>query len=156
MSVETEYSRGVDFSDFSTFRYEESSMSIADTNPTAHARIVEAIKRELTANGLSEAHSYPELYVTYYADTTKDTTVDSSELDYSANSQFYLTGTLSQSTSIRSFDRGTIVVDLWNAESHELIWRGQVQKYLGRNPDAQLDKIDEGIARVFRDFPPAP
>ena len=50
--------------------------------------------------------------MTYYADTTKDTTVDSSEIDYSANSQFYLTGTMRESTTIRSFDRGTIVVDL--------------------------------------------
>lgn len=156
MSVTTEHSRGVDFSKFETFQYQDSDMSVADTSSTAHKRIVDAIKRQLTANGLTETDSQPDLFVTYYGESTGDTVVDSSDLGYAANTQFYRAGNLSQSTSIMRFERGTIVVDLWDAPTHELIWRGQVEKSLSRNPDANLAKIDEGIAKMFRSFPPAP
>ncbi len=156
MSVTTENSRGVDFSEFETFQYQDSDMSVADSNPTAHRRTVDAIKRELTANGLTEADSQPDLFVTYYGESTEATVVDSSDLGYAANSQFYLAGNLSQSTTIMRFDRGTIVVDLWDAAAHELVWRGRAEKSLSRNPDANLAKIDESIAKMFRGFPPTP
>ena len=155
MSVTVEHSQGIDFAEIATFQYQDSDMSLADTNPTAHRRTVDAIKRELTANGLTETDSQPDLFVTYYGESTGDTVVDSSDLGYAANTQFSRAGNLSQSTSIMRFERGTIVVDLWDAPTHELIWRGNVEKSLSRNPDANLAKIDEAIEKMFRGFPPA-
>jgi len=139
MSVGTEHSRGVDFSKFETFQYKDSDMSIADTNPAAHKRTVEAIKQQLTANGLTETDSQPDLFVTYYGESTGATVVDSSDLDYAARPEFYAAGNLSQSTTIMRFDRGTIVVDLWDAATHELVWRGNVEKSLSR-----LEVIQQG------------
>ena len=46
-----------------------------------------------------------------------------------------------------SVDRGTTVVDLWNAATNELVWRGRADKMLSRNPDANLAKIDEASPR---------
>ena len=66
MSVTTEHSRDADFARFKTFQYRDSEMSVADTNPTAHERTVEAIKRQLTAAGLAETEARPDLLVTYY------------------------------------------------------------------------------------------
>jgi len=151
MSVTIEHSQGVDFSEFKTFQYKDSDMSLADTNPAAHRRAVDAIKRELTANGLTETDSRPDLFVTYYGEIAEDATVDPATVGYNANSRFYLVG---DTTSFMSVDRGTTVVDLWNASTNELIWRGQADKMLSRNPDANLAKIDEGIAKMFRSFPP--
>ena len=57
-------------------------------------------------------------------------------------------------TSFMSSERGTIVVDLWEATANELIWRGEVIKVLSPNPDTNLTRIDKGIARMFESFPP--
>jgi len=151
MSVTVEHSQRIDFAEFETFQYQDSDMSLADTNPAAHTRTVDAIKRELTANGLTETDSRPDLFVTYYGETTEDATVDPATVGYNANSRFYLVG---DTTTFMSVDRGTTVVDLWNASANELIWRGRADKMLSRNPDANLAKIDEGIAKMFRSFPP--
>ena len=151
MKVTVEHSRGVDFSQFKTFRYQDSNMSLVDTDSAAHRRTVDAIRRELTANGFTETGLQPDLFVTYYAEIAEDATVDPATVGYNANSRWYLVG---DTTSFMSVDRGTTVVDLWNASANELIWRGRADKMLSRNPDANLAKIDEGIAEMFRSFPP--
>ena len=154
MSVTTEHSPDADFARFKTFHYRDSEMTVSDTNPTAHARTVEAIKRQLTAAGLAETEARPDLLVTYYGESTENTVVDPSGLGYAAGSTFYGAGA-SEVPTIRRFDRGTIVVDLWDAAASQLVWRGRVEKSLSRNPDTNLARIDEGVERMFRSFPPA-
>lgn len=151
MEVTVEHSRGVDFAEFETFQYQDSDLSLADTHPTAHRRAVDAIKRELTTNGLTETDSRPDLFVTYYGEIAENATVDPARVGYNANSRFYVVG---DTTTFMSVDRGSTVVDLWDASSKELIWRGRADKMLSRDPDANLAKIDEGIAKMFQNFPP--
>jgi hypothetical protein len=151
MEVTIEHSQGVDFSQFETFRYQDSDMNLADTNPAAHTRTVDAIRRELTAHGLTETGARPELFVTYYSEIAENATVDPATMGYNANQRWYLVG---DTTSFMSVDRGSTIVDLWDTKTNELIWRGRADKMLSRNPDANLAKIDEGIAKMFRSFPP--
>ena len=151
MDVTIEHSQGVDFSQFETFQYKDSDMSLADTNSAAHRRTVDAIKRELAANGLTETDSGPDLFVTYYSEIAEDATVDPATMGYNANSRWYLVG---DTTSFMSVDRGSTIVDLWDTKTNELIWRGRADKMLSRNPDDNLAKIDEGIAKMFQSFPP--
>ncbi|MGB3562444.1 MAG: DUF4136 domain-containing protein [Thermoanaerobaculia bacterium] len=151
MSVTIEHSQGVDFSEFKTFQYKDSDMSLADTNSAAHRRTVDALKRELSANGLTETDSRPDLFVTYYGEIAEDATVDPATVGYNASSRWYAVG---DTTTFMSVDRGSTVVDLWDASSNDLVWRGRADKMLSRNPDANLAKINEGIAKMFRSFPP--
>jgi hypothetical protein len=112
---------------------------------------VDAIRRELTAHGLTETGARPELFVTYYSEIAENATVDPATMGYNANQRWYLVG---DTTSFMSVDRGSTIVDLWDTKTNELIWRGRADKMLSRNPDANLAKIDEGIAKMFRSFPP--
>ena len=56
----------------------------------------------------------------------------------------------------REFVEATLVIDVVDARTDEVIWRGWSNKDLGRNP--KPDKIDayaaEAVAKILADFPP--
>ncbi len=63
-------------------------------------------------------------------------------------------GVATSSTRAVSYEQGTLVIDVWEADENQLVWRGVVTDTLGNNPDQNTDKINRGVARAFENFPP--
>jgi hypothetical protein len=61
----------------------------------------------------------------------------------------------SSTTRVRTYNQGTIVIDMWDAKAKELVWRGIVTDTISDNPQKNIDKINKGLARVFERYPPA-
>ena len=153
MKVVTDYSESVDFSRFKTFQYKETDMTIADTNPLAHRRIVSAIRQEMIASGLTEVDSDPDVYVTYYGKVNERIILHSSTMGYRHGSHWRGGG--HPTTIATTYVRGTLVIDIWEAEQKELVWRGVVSDAVSGNPDRNTARINRGISSVFERFPPA-
>ena len=159
MKVVTDYSESADFSRFKTFQYRETDMTIADTNPLAHRRIVNAIKQEMIANGLTEVDLDPDVYVTYYGKVEEQIILHSTNLGYSYGSNWRWGGGVGHptfpTTIATTYLQGTLVIDIWEAEQKELVWRGVVSDAVSGNPDRDTARINRGISRAFERFPPA-
>ena len=153
MKVVTDYSESADFSRFKTFQYKETDMTIADTNPLAHRRIVDVIKQEVIASGLTEGDSNPDVYVTYYGRVNEQIVLHHTHLGYRYGSRWRGGGR--PATIATTYLRGTLVIDIWKAEQKELVWRGVVSDAVSGNPDRNTTRINRGISRVFERFPPA-
>ena len=154
MKVVTDYSESADFSRFKTFQYKETDMTIADTNPLAHRRIVNAIKQEMIASGLTEVDSDPDVYVTYYGKVNEQIILHSSTMGYRHGSR-WRSGVGHPTTIATTYLRGTLVIDIWEAEQKELVWRGVVSDAVSGNPDRNTARINRGISSAFERFPPA-
>jgi hypothetical protein len=156
MKVVTDYSESADFSRFKTFQYKETDMTIADTNPLAHRRIVNAIRQEMIASGLTEVDSDPDVYVTYYGKVNEQIILHSSTMGYRHGSRWRSWGRVGHPTTVATtYLRGTLVIDIWKAEQKELVWRGVVSDAVSGNPDRNTARINRGISSVFERFPPA-
>ena len=153
MQVVTDYSESADFSRFNTFQYKETEMTIADTNPLAHRRIVNAIRQEMISSGLTEVDSDPDVYVTYYGKVNEQIILHHTHLGYHRGSHWR--GGARPGTIATTYVRGTLVIDIWEAEQKELVWRGVVSDAVSGNPDRNTARINRGISRVFERFPPA-
>lgn len=154
MKVVTDYSESADFSRFKTFQYKETDMTIADTNPLAHRRIVNAIRQEMIASGLTEVDSGPDVYVTYYGTVNEQIVLHHTHMGYRYGSR-WRSGVGHPTTIATTYLRGTLVIDIWEAEQKELVWRGVVSDAVSGNPDRNTARINRGIASVFERFPPA-
>ncbi len=51
---------------------------------------------------------------------------------------------------------GTLLVDIFDAHSKKLIWRGTSDKTLSEKPNKNEKKLEESIQSMFKHFPPAP
>ena len=159
MTVVTDYSESADFSRFKTFQYKETDMTIADTNPLAHRRIVDTIRQEMIANGLTEVDSDPDVYVTYYGKVKEQIILNSTNMGYHYGSHWRWGGAVGRptfpTTIATTYLRGTLVIDIWEAEQKELVWRGVVSDAVSGNPDRDTARINRGISSAFERFPPA-
>ena len=155
MSVQTDFAPDVDFSDFETFQYKESDKSFARTSPLSDRRIVEAIRREAAASGLTEVDSDPDVYVTYYGSTDEQLQFQTVYTGVGRGWGRWGGGISTASTRATTFTEGTLVIDVWDAGENELLWRSVVSDTLGDNPERNAERINRGVARAFERFPPS-
>lgn len=154
--VVTDYAAGVDFSRFKTFQYKDSDQTFANANQLAHRRIVTAIEREMTASGMVQVESDPDVYVSYYGRVDEQVVEMTTFTGYNTqgirwhrhpNDPQWVTTTTTHQT-------GTLIIDIWEAGPKELVWRGTVTDAVGSDPERNNARIDSGIAEVFETFPP--
>jgi len=156
MKVTTDWSESTDFDRFETFMYKDSDQNLSSANPLNHRRVVDAINREMIAEGFLEVAENPDVFVTYYAAIDEQIVLNSTNTGYSHGSRWYRGGVGMGTTTTTSSTvvTGTLVIDMLDAPANELIWRGRVSDTMSTNPDQVTDSINRGIAKVFGQFPP--
>lgn len=158
--VTTDSAEGTDFSAFRTFQYRDSSNTLAVSSPLSHQRIVTAIRHGMIRSGLIEATANPDLFVTYYATTEREThfnTTYSGVNTWSGASRSRSgvgLGVTSSTTRPTTVTRGTLMIDVWDASKNTMVWRSVVTSPVHPNPERNTRTINEAIERAFSQFPP--
>jgi hypothetical protein len=57
-------------------------------------------------------------------------------------------------TSLDSYNVGTLFVNMFEGPSHQLIWKGTSSADLTGNPDKNQKKLDKDVHDMFKHFPP--
>ena len=153
-----------DFSAVSTFQWQTPpEASLERSDPFLHSRIVNAIEYELTGYGLTEVEENPDVYVTYHLSTQRDVTLQSGAIGYSFGGYglghwryfgYGRMGPIITSTRVIEVERGTLVVDVWDARLDQLVWRGSVSNItISDNPmktQRNAEKAIEAMAKQYR------
>ncbi len=150
---------GVDLGSFATFTWDEpDTRPVGDprleNNPFFEARLHDAIERELNTRGLRPADSGAGLVVHHHA-TVRDH-VEVYEADREAG---YTTSEYGEGTQVVQYDQGTLLVDIADAETREVLWRGWAQFDISAamvNPEIMAERINEAVAKIFEHYPDSP
>jgi hypothetical protein len=132
-----------DFTRYKTWRWRKGTPA---PDPAADKQLRDAIESTLAARGLSRVESRGDLEVMYHAAAENKIGVE--KLGYSQP------GFEGQATRIRYLSVGTLVLDMIDASSGKVVWRGEAQDATTPVPRAIERMIDEGIAQLLEDFPP--
>lgn len=54
----------------------------------------------------------------------------------------------------RAFKVGTAVVDIFDTKTKKLLFRGASEDEISEKREANQEKIDKGVEKMFKDFPP--
>ena len=57
-------------------------------------------------------------------------------------------------THLETYVVGTLVIDLFDSRTRQLIWRGWSTDALPDDPKKQTKKLDKEIEKLFKNFPP--
>jgi hypothetical protein len=63
-------------------------------------------------------------------------------------------GTGTATTTESEYLVGTLVVDIFNAKTKQLLFRGNAQDEISDKPDKNIKKIAKASDKMFKDFPP--
>jgi hypothetical protein len=58
-------------------------------------------------------------------------------------------------TTEDTYKVGTLVVDLFDAKTKKLIWRGSSSDTLSDKSDKNIKNLDKGVEKMFGHFPPS-
>jgi Domain of unknown function (DUF4136) len=63
-------------------------------------------------------------------------------------------GSAATSASGPGYRRGTLVVDMYDSNSHQLLWRGAVTDILSGVPEKHEEELAHAVDQLFSSFPP--
>ncbi|WP_347160290.1 DUF4136 domain-containing protein [Pontibacter chitinilyticus] len=170
--VQSNYDRTVEFRHYQTFAWYQAEVPtrIAGLGPEFSVlldqRLKEAVSSELVKEGITPATVNPGLLVAY--DIAVDPTLAPAALGDDVAPGFaygysywygyryrYDFSDIPNYRSIDKYKQGTLVIDLIDANTKKLVWRGWEEANL--NP-TQIDetKINVVVANIMAQFPPLP
>jgi hypothetical protein len=162
--VYIDYDKEFTAGDIKTFAWADTSeTSVEDANPLLHSRIVNGIEYYLTLGGIREVNDDPDVYVTYHGSSEQEVRFDTDHWGYGYPSAWYGGGFYggyphhggygTSTTTMRTYEKGTLVVDVWDAKSKKLVWRGTALNItVTDNPNKMEKKIDKALKKMVNEW----
>ncbi len=154
--VKTDYDKSADFGAIKTFQ-----VKIGTTwgNPISEKRITEEFKQTLAEKGWKPVDADPDALVLLHGATQKQTSLNTF---YSGTGGYggyryrgwggMGTGTATTTTS--EYLIGTLVVDIFDAKTKQLMFRGTASDEISDKPEKNVKKVQKAADKMFKDFPP--
>jgi hypothetical protein len=152
-SVSYDYDRSANFSKFRTYAWARGTELGDELN---HKRVVLAIDAQLAAKGMSrvEGEQNPDVLVAYHVGFDENLQINGFRTGF-GGPRF---GNVSGTATTKKIVSGTLVVDMMDAKTRNIVWRGFAERDL--NPTAKPEKRDKNIAKatakIFKNYPPKP
>ena len=64
-------------------------------------------------------------------------------------------GTATASTVVNEYTVGTLVVDMFDSKTKNLVFRGTAEDEISDNPEKNEKKLEKASAKMFKNFPPS-
>ncbi len=159
--MSTDYDPGVDFASYETFAWAERTPS-GDDDPRVYNRVTmqrvrTAVERALRAKGFQQVESEPDFYVAWHGAIEGRMSTQTINSHYGYGWGWY-GGMGVSNTYVNEWDEGTLLVDIVDAASNDLVWRGTATGTIEetRTPEEAQAELDLATRELLRDFPPGP
>lgn len=136
------------FTAFKTYRWIEPARP--SPNPLMDQRIAAAIEGQLSAKGLQKVDGPADLLVTYRPGVRQERSATAIGLGAGRYRMGGGMATINQNVS----NVGTLLVDISDAKTKQLIWRATAADTLSDKPDKNSKKIEKAVAKMFKQYPP--
>jgi hypothetical protein len=150
--VYIDYDRSAQLSSYKTFAIAEpgAEESLAQRTPTAHRHVIGALRKRLLAGGrLTETAAEPQVYVTYRIVSAEDATPNATDYELGPGwkgGYYWAGGGWGVATgTVETYPAGTLVVDIWDANSNRAVWRGVATSVLPERSEKGSKKIDAAL-----------
>jgi hypothetical protein len=148
--VKTYYDHSADFSHYKTYSW----LEIKTQSPGSADRIKNLVNGDLAARGWTLVPSGGDTAVVAIETTRTQQTPDSF---YEAmRGDWHWGGLTDYDTSIKTYTVGTLVVDIFDASTKSLIWRGSTSDMFSNKSEKNTKNLDKSAQKMFDHFPPGP
>jgi hypothetical protein len=147
--VKTDYDRSADFSHYKTYSWEK----VQTPDPLWVDRIKGAVNSALAAKGLTPVASGGDIAIVAIEMTKNQQTLNTF-YDGFGGGWRWGGGFGNATTTADNYKVGTLVVDLFDANSKQLIWRGSSSDTLSDKSDKNIKNLDKGVQKMFDNYPP--
>ncbi|MGY8562823.1 DUF4136 domain-containing protein [Paracidovorax citrulli] len=154
-TVHTDFDPGANFASFRTYSW---AMKPQGGSPLVTQRIVDGIDARLAARGWTQAAN-GEVAVAAHIVSSQRQTLDtfytgSSMGGWGWRGGGWGGGMGSATTTVRTYEVGTLVVDMFDARTKQAVWRGTASSTVPSTPERTNAAVEAGLDKLFASFPP--
>ncbi len=155
--VHVDYDGATAFSEYRTFQFFETKEDLRDFSLTSHKKVVRQLRDYAQEGGLTEVETDPDVYIAYHTADRGDLRLTLSDLGYAYGPDFslgsYWEGGVGNRTSNSfTFKEGTMIIDVWDAERKQLVWRGMATATVAKDPDKNDKKIEKALKKMTKNW----
>jgi hypothetical protein len=151
--VKTDYDRSADFAQYKTYSWEH----VKTKDPLLEDRIKNAVNAALAARGWTQVETGGDISIVAVQMTSNQETLNTFYNGFGGGwgwRRFGGGGMGEATTTTETYKVGTLVVDLFDAKTKKLLWRGSSSDTLSNNSDKNIKNLDKGVEKMFQKFPP--
>ncbi|MCK5620279.1 MAG: DUF4136 domain-containing protein [Candidatus Krumholzibacteria bacterium] len=157
LELSNDFDQQIDFSQYKTFQWVPSKDS---SNDLLESRIKSATIDQLTQKGMVSTTTDPDVYVIYHAGAKDKVDIQSYGYGYGYGRYGGVYGGAygagSGGISTYNYTEGTLIIDIIDASSKQLAWRGSATGVLDESPSAEkiTENVNKAIAAIMSQYPP--
>jgi hypothetical protein len=151
--VKTDYDRNANFGQYKTYSWEQ----VKTKDALDVDRIKTAVNAALSAKGWTMVDSGGDVSVIAMEMTHNQQTLNTFYDGFGGGwgwRRFGGGGFGEATTTTETYKVGSVVVDLFDTKTKQLIWRGTSSETLSNNSDKNIKNLDKGVEKMFKHFPP--
>ena len=151
--VKTDYNRNTNFGQYKTYSWEQ----VKTKDALDVDRIKSAVNATLAAKGWTQVDSGGDVCIVAIEITRNQQTLNTFYDGFGGGwgwRRFGGGGFGEATTTTETYKVGTLVLDLFDAKTKQLIWRGTSSDTLSNNSDKNIKNLDKGVDKMFKHFPP--
>jgi hypothetical protein len=157
-TVHTDFDPGANFASFRTYSW---AMKPQGGSPLITQRIVDGIDSRLAARGWRQTPSDGDVALAAHIVTSQRQTLDTFYTGSNMGGWGWRGGGWgggmgmgSATTTVRTYEVGTLVVDMFDARSKQAVWRGTASATVPSSPERANAAVEAGLDKLFAAFPP--
>jgi hypothetical protein len=149
--VKTDFDHQASFSQYKTYSWQE----IKPANSLWDARIKSAVDAQLAAKGWTQVDNGGDVAIVAIATTHTQKTLQTFYDGMGGGWRWRGFGGMGEATTTeQDYKEGTLLVDIYDAKTKHLIWRGSAEDTVSNNADKNEKNLNKGVAKMFKKFPP--
>lgn len=150
--VTYDFDKAADFSSFKTYTWVRGTPLNDELN---HKRIINAVDAQLASKGFSkvEMGANPDVLVAYHASFNRNLQINGFSSGWGG---YRFGGNRSGTARVDEILIGTLVVDMVDARSKTIVWRGTATKEVDvkASPEKREKNINKAAEKLFKNYPP--
>ena len=152
ISVQHDYDTQFDYSSLEAFAWLPPAKNAKKKRPLLTKRVETATNDELSAKGYRIDTQNPDFVIAMHSGTQDK--VEVTRYGYAYPRRWGYWG--GRTVSVHRYKEGTIILDIIDAQSKELIWRGSATGKVNRysSPEERDEAVAKAVAKILKKFPP--
>ena len=170
LEVRYDYDPKADFAGLKTYDWLEEPKKPTgdpriDDNTILKSRVHTAVDSALAAQGFRQVETDPDFLVAYHVSLDRRQSVQTLNSYYGYGpgwgygyGAYYRPGYWAgpPETYVYEYEEGTLILDIVDPETKELIWRGSAQDEVSfkSSPEKDQKQLDQAVTKMLENFPP--
>jgi hypothetical protein len=154
--VKTDFDKDANFGGIKTFAVK---IGTSWNNPISEKRITDEITETLAEKGWKPVTESPDALVLLHGATEKQKNLNTFYSGMGGYGGYGYRGwggmgMGTATTTVSKYMVGTLVVDIFDAKSKALMFRGTASDEISDKPEKNIKKVEKASKKMFKDFPP--